>query len=257
MTAAQDTEGVPDAAAPLSAADRLGPAAGAPLLRVGAVEELMARLAVAVQLHLLAPGERLPSVAEIAATFGVSAITVRRALSGLAARGVVMSRRGRNGGTFVAAEPDLSRIEEFSAYRLDSGEVHELLDQRLVLECGTAYLAAERADAAALDRLERLVDAMQEAPTWAEFRAIDPKFHLEVAVIAGSSRAARDVLSVLSRLLQFYVPYPIDFLRRSNAEHRELLSALRDRDAAAAAAIARRHVEGIYGTVFVGSPAGP
>src|SRR5919197_882521 len=188
-------------AAPPAGADPLRPATNARLLRLGAVDELMARIAVSVQLRLMEPGERLPPVADIAATFGVSTITVRRALTGLAARGIVVSRRGRGGGTFVADEPDTSQIQEFSAYRVDSGEAHELLDQRRVLECGSAYLAAERARPEDLDRLERLVEGMQRATTWAEFRALDPKFHWELAVIAGSSRAAEDLIAILSRLL--------------------------------------------------------
>jgi DNA-binding FadR family transcriptional regulator len=244
------------AAAPPAGADPLRPATNARLLRLGAVDELMARIAVSVQLRLMEPGERLPPVADIASTFGVSTITVRRALTGLAARGIVVSRRGRNGGTFVADDPDTSQIAEFSAYRVDSGEAHELLDQRLVLECGSAYLAAQRAQPADLDRLDGLVDGMHRATTWAEFRAIDPKFHWELAVIAGSSRAAEDLLAILSRLLALYVPYPIEFLRESNEDHRQLVAALRRRDGSEAAAVARRHIEAIHGTVFVGSSAG-
>jgi DNA-binding FadR family transcriptional regulator len=221
--------------------------------RVTAVQELMARITVAVQLGLLAPGERLPGIEEIAGTFGVSTITVRRALGALAGRGVLEARRGRHGGTFVAAAPDLSRVADLTAHRVQSGEVHELLDQRRVLECGMAYLAAERAGDAELDGLERQVEAMDRATTWAEFRAHDPKFHLAIAEMAGSGRAAAELVAVLSRLVRFYVPYPIEYLHGSNDDHRELLARLRDRDAPGAAAVARRHVEAIYDTVFVNS----
>jgi DNA-binding FadR family transcriptional regulator len=215
----------------------------------------MARIAVAVQLGLLAPGERLPGIEEIAGAFGVSAITVRRALGALAGRGVVEARRGRHGGTFVAADPDLTRVADLTAYRVSSGEVHDLLDQRRVLECGMAFLAAECAHEAQLDRLERHVQAMERATTWAEFRAHDPRFHLAIAEIAGSPRAAAELLAVLSRLVRFYVPYPIAYLHASNDDHRELLARLRERDAAGAAGVARRHVEAIYDTVFV-NPSG-
>jgi DNA-binding FadR family transcriptional regulator len=220
--------------------------------RVSAVEELAARIGLAVQLGLLQPGERLPGVKEIADTFGVSPVTVRRALGGLAARGILEGRRGRHGGTFVTADPDVAQLDEFSSYRLVSGEVYELLDHRRILECGMAYMAVDRATDADLDRLQRRVDAMQQATTWAEFRAHDPKFHLEIAALAGSPRAADDLLAVLSRLVRFYVPYPIEYLHASNDEHRALVAALRRRDAAAAAAIARQHVQALYETVFVG-----
>lgn len=49
----------------------------------------------------LRPGDRLPTEGELIAEFGVSRITVRRAVQELAARGLVVTRRGQ--GTFVTA----------------------------------------------------------------------------------------------------------------------------------------------------------
>ncbi|WGX98090.1 GntR family transcriptional regulator [Nocardioides sp. L-11A] len=57
---------------------------------------LVARLGVS--LH---PGDRLPTEDELIAEFGVSRITVRRAIQNLAARDLVVTRRGR--GTFVTS----------------------------------------------------------------------------------------------------------------------------------------------------------
>ncbi|MEY4982362.1 MAG: hypothetical protein RIR62_628 [Pseudomonadota bacterium] len=50
-----------------------------------------------------APGDRLPTEAELAARFGVNRHTVRHALADLAARGLVHARRGA--GVFVTARP--------------------------------------------------------------------------------------------------------------------------------------------------------
>ncbi len=50
----------------------------------------------------LAPGDRLPSESALAAFFGVSRMTLRQALAGLQDRGVVLRKRGRSGGTFIA-----------------------------------------------------------------------------------------------------------------------------------------------------------
>lgn len=49
----------------------------------------------------LATGDQLPPEHEIAAALGVSRMTLRQALSSLATRGLVESRRGRYGGNFV------------------------------------------------------------------------------------------------------------------------------------------------------------
>lgn len=48
----------------------------------------------------LRPGARLPAEPELATVYGVSRITVRRAIQDLAGRGLVVVSRGR--GTYVA-----------------------------------------------------------------------------------------------------------------------------------------------------------
>ena len=49
-------------------------------------------------------GDRLPTLKHLVATFGVSPMTVRHALSGLEQEGLISAERGR--GTFVRAKPD-------------------------------------------------------------------------------------------------------------------------------------------------------
>ena len=56
---------------------------------------------------------------------------------------------------------------------------------------------------------------------------------------------------VLHALYRYYLPYPIEYLRESNGEHRELLDALGDHDPVAAVAIIRRHIEVLHDTMFM------
>jgi GntR family transcriptional regulator len=69
----------------------------------GKVEEI---LASEIAQGDLQPGDRLPSEDELLSRFGVSRITVRRAIQNLIQRGIVEIRRGR--GTFVLA-PKISQ----------------------------------------------------------------------------------------------------------------------------------------------------
>lgn len=51
----------------------------------------------------LQPGDRLPAEVEVAQALGVSRMTLRQALAGIEASGLIDRRRGRFGGNFVAA----------------------------------------------------------------------------------------------------------------------------------------------------------
>ena len=232
-----------------SAARGLEAVAAAP--HGGALAETAARIGLAVDLHLLQPDERLPDEQELALTFGVSRMTTRRALTFLSEQGILVRRRGRAGGTFVARQPPSRALRGFADYRTASAEVIDLIDHRLVIECGAVYLAAERARPADIDQLRRLVRAMDEAETWTAFRAVDPVFHLTVASLSGSSGAADALAQVLRRLFRFYVPYPIAYLHASNREHEALVNALAAGDRASAVEVIRRHIDELRDTVFV------
>src|SRR6478736_10308891 len=75
----------------------------APLSDVGRAGQVEQRLAEAIRSGVLVEGERLPSESELAAMLGVAVVTVREALIGLRAQGLVTTTRVRAGGTFVAA----------------------------------------------------------------------------------------------------------------------------------------------------------
>jgi GntR family transcriptional regulator len=66
------------------------------------------RVAEAIRVGDLNPGDRLPSERELAERLQVSRMTLRQALDSLARRGLVIRAVGRRGGTFVA-EPKIER----------------------------------------------------------------------------------------------------------------------------------------------------
>ncbi|MCY7289134.1 MAG: winged helix-turn-helix domain-containing protein [Cryobacterium sp.] len=73
----------------------------AQLAQAGRAEQVARRLTDAIILGVLTLGERLPSEQELARRFGVALITVREALVMLRDAGLVETRRGREGGSFV------------------------------------------------------------------------------------------------------------------------------------------------------------
>src|SRR5580704_13029976 len=68
-----------------------------------AFEVTVERLAQSIRLGVLVEGDRLPPERELADTLGVSRVTLREAIKTLRDAGLVESRRGRGGGTFVVA----------------------------------------------------------------------------------------------------------------------------------------------------------
>ncbi|MEV0597965.1 FCD domain-containing protein [Streptomyces sp. NPDC050315] len=220
--------------------------------RLSALDAVRARIALAVDLGLLKPGERLPGSDRIAAALDTSEITVRRALVALCRDGVLERKRGRTGGTLVAEHPPRGAVGAVESYRAAAPDVHALIDHRLVLECGIAHLAASRGlDEAAGRELSRLVEEMDGAASWAEFHRSDEEFHLAVAAATGLPSVVEPYGLALKELYRYYLPYPLDHLRESNGEHRLLVEALRRGDSAAAAEVAGRHVCTLHETMFM------
>ncbi len=162
----------------------------APLAARGRADEIERRLLEAIDLGEFADGEQLPAETDLAAQLGVAPMTLREALAGLRRIGLVETRRGRGGGTFVRvpSDPDrvLRRLAASSADQLrDLGAMHEAV---AVAAARLAAAAASRADVA---RLDVHVAALASARGAAQRRLADSRFHIEVALAAGSLRLAK------------------------------------------------------------------
>jgi DNA-binding FadR family transcriptional regulator len=208
-----------------------------------AAADIASRVGVSIDLGLLQPLERLPRDDELATAFGVAPITVRRALRQLCGEGILVRRRGRGGGTFVASHPPRSQLRRYEVERARlSRQIWDLLDYRLVLESGLAQLAARTASSDEIAVLQELVEEMDAAPDWASFRLLDHSFHLAIAGTAASPRARDELASLLDKIGRLYFPYPLEYLRESNREHRAIANAIAGRDVIGALEAVATHV---------------
>jgi len=216
----------------------------APLGDVGRAGQVEQRLTEAIRSGVLVEGERLPSEPELAGRFGVAVVTVREALTGLRAQGLVTTTRGRGGGTFVAAGATVD--EEALAERLGSMSRAELQDRgthyALVL-AGCAELAADRADEDEAGSLRRLLDAEQDgAGAW---RHADAELWLSLAALTQSSRVTREVVR-LEADFGMIVRIPLGderFRDQTWASHRRLVDAIAAGDPDSARKLAQTHLQ--------------
>lgn len=154
----------------------------------GRATQVAQQLGEAIRRGLLLDGERLPPESTLSEQFGVATVTLRDALAMLREQGLVETRRGRAGGTFVRAHTS-DRLRDVTTQY-----IRELGDHRAAVSGTAARLAAERAMPDEIDGLRRQADRLRLATTVSERRRADTQFTIEVAAAAQSSRLTREEL---------------------------------------------------------------
>ncbi len=215
----------------------------APVRSQTAFEETVDRLGTAIKLGLLAPGSQLPAERELCARLGIARSTLRQALTALSQSGHVFATRGRGGGTFVAdpQPPTHPPSPQMLA------QWRETCDQRLAVELGVAVLAAERAGSEDLEALDEVAVTLErELEDFAAYRQADIRLHVGLAEATRSTslvRAMTEVQGAMTDLIA-YIAHPPQVLASSNAQHRRLLAAVRERDSSRAVRVMAEHLQG-------------
>ncbi|MEW1904700.1 MULTISPECIES: FCD domain-containing protein [unclassified Streptomyces] len=225
-------------------ADRLTPVLR-PVRAGNGFEEALEQILQVVRLGLVPDGERLPAERELADRMGISRVTLREVLKVLQEQGLVESRRGRYGGTFVLPRVRTGDEDELRR-RIASVDVEDTLRFREVLEVGAAGLcAAHGLDAAGAGRLRSALAATHDAPL-GDYRRQDTLLHLTLAELSGSpSLTARyaAVRATVNDLLDC-IPLLVRNLEHSQHQHTALVEAVLDGDADAAREVMREHCAG-------------
>ena len=136
----------------------------------------------------LIAGHKLPAEREMAKKYKTSRVSVREAYRSLEEIGLLVIRRGADGGAFIA-EPDHNSVQRSLSLLLQLGRTshQELTEARLMIEPPIARLAARRARPVDIAKL-RLVLERQEAALARKghFRGHSLQFHRAVAECAGN-----------------------------------------------------------------------
>jgi DNA-binding FadR family transcriptional regulator len=193
-------------------------------------EETVERLAHAIKLGVVPPGERFPPERALAPQLGISRVTLREALRALEQAGYVESRRGRNGGAYVTRRNGTAGTPR-TARRIvkQLGErLTDTLQFRRALEPAAAQLAAERSAELQTEHLLSLVnDAAGAAPR--DYRAADLRLHLAIADLSGSASLVDAVAKIQTQLSDLLAAFPLveAQLKHSDQQHKAIVRAIR------------------------------
>jgi DNA-binding FadR family transcriptional regulator len=216
-----------------------------PLTDSGRVDEVCQRISSAVHLGLLADGQQLPSEAELAAQLSVSSVTLREALMKLRSEGLVETRRGRTGGSFIRASGETpTEVLHNRLRRLSATQWRDLGDEQMAIESAVAFVAAERATEEDIARLHAVMESLAAADTPAARYQADSRFHLALAVATQSERLTRSQIRVLGETADvLWLPNPGDELDQHAVQsaHVDIVAAVEAEDSELAGRLARAH----------------
>lgn len=215
---------------------------------VSPTQQVREQLLAAIERGDFPPGTMLPSERALCATFGVSRVSVREAIAGLDAMGLITVQQGR--GAFVREGVAGRYAGPFAKYlQLHRTELVELLKVRGALDELTAEEAALHASATdlakvteACTRFRAQVDTDEH--DLGKLAELDVAFHMSIAESTGGEllpklvRELNGLLEESRRITLGLAGQPL----RSAEQHQAIADAILAGDAAAARRAASLHV---------------
>lgn len=163
----------------------------APLDDESRSDRVATRIEDAILFGIIGSGERLPAEPQLAARFGVATVTAREALESLRKSGLVETRRGRGGGTFVTLADETRRRMLLERVRLRSlADLADLGTFAVAITGEGLRLAAERATPRDIAGLARELQSADFATEASARRALGG-LHLHAASLSQSVRLIR------------------------------------------------------------------
>ncbi|MEU1521100.1 FadR/GntR family transcriptional regulator [Nocardia rhamnosiphila] len=208
-------------------------------------EAVVQRLSAAISLGVMVDGQQLPSELTLADQLGVSTMTLREALAVLREQGIVRTKRGRGGGSFICSSAEA--LEHTASARLQQmslAELRDLGDAQFAIAGAAAVFAARRGGRADIARLHALTDRLRTSTEPIAARRADSRFHIEMAVCAQSTRLTRaqvDLQAELSALI--WLPRLALDPAAEASVHSDLVRAIEREDDVEARKLAESHSE--------------
>ena len=199
-------------------------------------------------------GMKLPAERELGARFKLSRGAVRKVLEQFIARGLL--RRAAGSGTYVASASQPSSSATLASIDIGNVSPAELMEARLLFEPLLPRLIVRHATPQDFARFEQCLAGAEQADSVADFEYWDGALHQALSQATHNSfmGAILDLMTVVreagewGRLKQ----QALTPTRRARyeAQHRELVAALRERDEARASALLKAHLTEVQNNLF-------
>lgn len=209
-------------------------------------EIIEARIRREIYNGVLVPGQKLPNEFELARQFNVGRSAVREGLKVLELAGLLVVRRGYNGGTFVAP-PDFEEASEAITLTFQPGNMalDQLLEACQTIEARAAELAASHASELEVSDLEEMVERIEQCvhlPARYLIGIVD--FHLAVTEMAHNTVFTLALQAMRNTLIQEFNRLINDQSLRTTIilELKDIWKAISDRDSLQAGQLMRLHL---------------
>lgn len=196
----------------------------------------------------LGPGDRLPPEKQLSDALGLSRNSLREAVKALEIIRVLDVRRGD--GTYVTSLTPALLLEAMS-FIVDvhhDASVLELFEVRRILEPAAAALAATRVTAEDIQHLRELLGRVGSTTSVDDLVAEDIVFHRYISGLSGNAYLAQLLETLSSNTVRARVWRGLTeegSVARTLTEHRAIVDALEEGDAALVQAQALAHVSGV------------
>lgn len=164
-----------------------------PLSAPSRAEQVQRRLRGAIRSGVLEADTQLPSEKELSERLGVSPTTVREALETLRGDGLITTRRGRTGGSFVN-RPAPQQPRWISTF--GTQELAELAEHESAIAGRCAILAARRAARREREGLRSAVEAFRAAESHGARARCESDLLIRLAGAAQSARLTREQIGL-------------------------------------------------------------
>ncbi|WP_323012812.1 FadR/GntR family transcriptional regulator [Devosia sp.] len=210
------------------------------------VAQVSSQLREMIVADALKPGDKLPSEARIAETYGVSRTVVREAIAALRADGLVEPRRGA--GVFIL-EPAASPARPFQGIdhaRISS--IVELIELRAAVESEAAALAAIRRSPAQEEEIfERHHEVQRCIEAGLSTTTADFALHKAIAGATNNSRFSEFMQLIGPNAIpraNLPTPPAPEYLTQIHQEHDRIVTAISNRESEIARQAMHDHLIG-------------